>query len=139
MEMAAFYKKKGMTPGDALEALYKRYGYFAERQVSLIRKGQTGAEEIARIMRKAREEKPDRFGDFRVAELTDYLHGWEDIPPSNVLKFRMENGDWFAMRPSGTEPKLKFYFYTRAENSQDAGRRADGLRDAVLEALSADR
>ena len=139
MEMAAFYKKKGMTPGDALEALYKRYGYFAERQVSLIRKGQTGAEEIARIMRKAREEKPDRFGEFRVAEVTDYLHGWKDIPPSNVLKFRMENGDWFAMRPSGTEPKLKFYFYTRAENSQDAGRRADGLRDAVLEALSADR
>lgn len=139
MEMAAFYKKKGMTPGDALEALYKRYGYFAERQVSLIRKGQTGAEEIAQIMRKAREEKPDRFGDFRVAEVTDYLHGWEDIPPSNVLKFRMENGDWFAMRPSGTEPKLKFYFYTRAENSQDAERRADGLRDAVLEALSADR
>jgi phosphoglucomutase len=136
MEMAAYYRKKGMTLTDALEALYRRYGYFAERQVSLIRKGQTGAEEIARIMQMARAEKPDRFGDFRVADVTDYIHGWEDIPPSNVLKFRMENGDWFAMRPSGTEPKLKFYFYTCAGSGEEAEQRADRLRDAVLKVIS---
>ena len=136
MEMAAYYRKKGMTLTDALEALYRRYGYFAELQVSLIRKGQTGAEEIARIMQMARAEKPDRFGDFRVADVTDYIHGWEDIPPSNVLKFRMENGDWFAMRPSGTEPKLKFYFYTCAGSGEEAEQRVDRLRDAVLKVIS---
>ena len=136
MEMAAYYRKKGMTLADALDGLYRRYGYFAERQVSLIRKGQTGAEEIARIMQRAREEKPDRFGDFQVAGVTDYIHGWEDIPAANVLKYRMENGDWFAMRPSGTEPKLKFYFYTRAESGQEAEQRVDRLRDAVLKAFN---
>ena len=136
MEMAAYYRKKGMTLADALDGLYRRYGYFAERQVSLIRKGQTGAEEIARIMQRAREEKPDRFGDFQVAGVTDYIHGWEDIPASNVLKYRMENGDWFAMRPSGTEPKLKFYFYTRAESGQEAEQRVDRLRDAVLKVFN---
>ncbi|MDY2837264.1 MAG: phospho-sugar mutase, partial [Bilifractor sp.] len=136
MEMAAYYRKKGMTLADALDGLYCRYGYFAERQVSLIRKGQTGAEEIARIMQRAREEKPDRFGDFQVAGVTDYIHGWEDIPAANVLKYRMENGDWFAMRPSGTEPKLKFYFYTRAESGQEAEQRVDRLRDAVLKVFN---
>jgi phosphoglucomutase len=136
MEMAAFYKKKGMTLADALEDLYRKYGYFEERQVSLIWEGQAGAEEISGIMQKAREEKPGRFGEFQVAEITDYLHGCQDIPPSNVLKFRMTNGDWFAMRPSGTEPKLKFYFYTKADNRQKAEERVEQMQNAVLDHLS---
>ena len=136
MEMAAFYKKKNMTLADALEALYRKYGYFAERQVSLIREGQSGAEEISGIMQKARAEKPGLFGKFQVAEIIDYLHGWQDIPPSDVLKFRMTNGDWFAMRPSGTEPKLKFYFYTKAGRRQEAEKRVDSLQQEVLRVVS---
>ena len=136
MEMAAFYKKKNMTLADALEALYRKYGYFAERQVSLIREGQSGAEEISGIMQKARAEKPGLFGKFQVAEIIDYLHGWQDIPPSDVLKFRMTNGDWFAMRPSGTEPKLKFYFYTKADCRQEAEKRVDSLQQEVLRVVS---
>jgi phosphoglucomutase len=136
MEMAAFYKKKNMTLADALEALYRKYGYFAERQVSLIREGQSGAEEISGIMQKARAEKPGLFGKFQVAEIIDYLHGWQDIPPSDVLKFRMTNGDWFAMRPSGTEPKLKFYFYTKADRRQEAEKRVDSLQQEVLRVVS---
>ena len=136
MEMAAFYKKKNMTLADALEALYRKYGYFAERQVSLIREGQSGAEEIFGIMQKARAEKPGLFGKFQVAEIIDYLHGWQDIPPSDVLKFRMTNGDWFAMRPSGTEPKLKFYFYTKADRRQEAEKRVDSLQQEVLRVVS---
>lgn len=136
MEMAAFYKKKNMTLADALEALYRKYGYFAERQVSLIREGQSGAEEISGIMQKARAEKPGLFGKFQVAEIIDYLHGWQDIPPSDVLKFRMTNGDWFAMRPSGTEPKLKFYFYTKADCRQQAEKRVDSLQQEVLRVVS---
>ncbi len=76
MEMAAFYKKKGMTLADALEALYRRYGYFAERQVSLVREGQAGAEEISGIMQKVRAERPGWFGEFQVAEIMDYLAGY---------------------------------------------------------------
>ena len=136
MEMAAFYKKKGMTLADALEALYRRYGYFAERQVSLVREGQAGAEEISGIMQKARAERPGWFGEFKVAEIMDYLHGWQDIPPSDALKFRMTNGDWFAMRPSGTEPKLKFYFYAKADSRQEAEKRVEQMQKAVLDHLS---
>ena len=136
MEMAAFYKKKGMTLADALEALYRKYGYFAERQVSLVREGQAGAEEISGIMQKARAERPGWFGEFKVAEIMDYLHGWQDIPPSDALKFRMTNGDWFAMRPSGTEPKLKFYFYAKADSRQEAEKRVEQMQKAVLDHLS---
>ncbi len=136
MEMAAFYKKKGMTLADALDALYQKYGFFAERQFSLVRTGQAGAEEIASIMQKAREEKLDHFGTWKVAEMTDYLHGWQDIPASNVLKFCMENGDWFAMRPSGTEPKLKFYFYTKAGSREAAQQSVELLEKTVIEQLS---
>ena len=136
MEMAAFYKKKGLTLTDALDALYSKYGCFAERQFSLVRTGQAGAEEIASIMQKARDEKPDHFGTWKVADATDYLHGWQDIPASNVLKFRMENGDWFAMRPSGTEPKLKFYFYTKAGSREAALQSAELLEKTVIAQLS---
>ena len=136
MEMAAFYKKKGMTLADALEALYRRYGYFAERQVSLVREGQAGAEEISGIMQKVRAERPGWFGEFKVAEIMDYLHGWQDIPPSDALKFRMTNGDWFAMRPSGTEPKLKFYFYAKADSRQEAEKKVGQMQKAVLDHLS---
>ena len=136
MEMAAFYKKKGMTLADALEALYRRYGYFAERQVSLVREGQAGAEEISGIMQKVRAERPGWFGEFKVAEIMDYLHGWQDIPPSDVLKFRMTNGDWFAMRPSGTEPKLKLYFYAKADSRQEAEKRVGQMQKVVLDKLS---
>ena len=136
MEMAAFYKKKGMTLADALEALYRKYGYFAERQVSLVREGQAGAEEISGIMQKVRAERPVRFGEFQVAEIMDYLYGWQDIPPSNVLKFRMKTGDWFAMRPSGTEPKLKFYFYAKADSRQEAEKRVGQMQKVVLDKLS---
>ena len=136
MEMAAFYKKKGLTLTDALDALYSKYGCFAERQFSLVRTGQAGAEEIASIMQKARDEKPDHFGTWKVADATDYLHGWQDIPASNVLKFRMENGDWFAMRPSGTEPKLKFYFYTKAGSREAALQSAELLEKTVTAQLS---
>ena len=111
MEMAAYYKKKGMSVEDILEMLYKKYGYFAEDQVSVILKGKAGQERIGRIMDHFREGHPQQFGDFSVVKTVDYLHGYEDIPASNVLIFDLGDGTWFAMRPSGTEPKIKFYYY----------------------------
>jgi phosphoglucomutase len=130
-EMAAFCAAHGKTIAGFLDELYRKYGYFAEKQVSIIRKGKSGAEEIRGMMNRFREEKPDRFGSFRVKEVVDFLHGHEDIPPSDVLIFRMTDGSWFAVRPSGTEPKIKFYYYTKAEDKRTAQDLVEQLSSAV--------
>ena len=132
-EMAAWYRKKGQTLSDALEQLYQKYGYFAEDQVSIVLKGQEGAARIGRIMDAFRLGRPQSFGRFEVAETIDYLHGYQDIPASNVLRYTMTDGSWFALRPSGTEPKIKFYYY--AVNS-DPAVSAQAVRDMV-QAVSA--
>ena len=127
-EMAAWYRKQGLTLADALEQLYQRYGYFAENQISIVLKGQEGAARIGRIMDAFRAGKPHSFGRFSVKETIDYLHGYQDIPASNVLRFSMTDGSWFALRPSGTEPKIKFYYY--AVNS-DPAVSAKAVRDMI--------
>lgn len=131
MELAAYCRRQGVSLRDYLENLYRTYGYFAESQVSVVLKGREGQERISRIMDAFRAGRPDRFGGVPVAETTDYLHGYEDIPASNVLKFTLADGSWFAMRPSGTEPKIKFYYYAKAEDGTGAARRVDALSAAV--------
>ena len=126
-DMAAWYRKRGMTLYEALQNLFQKYGYFAESQVSLIRKGEKGAEEISAIMEKFRNGAPQRFG-----QKTDYRNGFEDIPASNVLRFTIDESTWFAVRPSGTEPKLKLYFYTRKPNSSEANNTISSLQEDVL-------
>ena len=134
-EMAAFCAAKGNTLAGYLEELYRKYGYFAEKQISIVRKGKSGAEEIRAMMSRFRTEKPERFGSFRVKEVIDFLHGHEDIPPSDVLIFRMTDGSWFAVRPSGTEPKIKFYYYTKAADRETARDLAEQLAGAVESGL----
>ena len=135
-EMTAYYAKKGMTLKDALEELYKTYGYFSEDQVSLVRKGAEGAALIGRIMDAFRDGKPQTFGPFTVQKTTDYINGYEDIPASNVLRFDLEKGTWFAMRPSGTEPKIKFYFYSVADNKEESAEKVEEMKKAVDELVS---
>ena len=130
-EMAAYYRKKGMNLADALEELYEKYGYFAEDQVSIVLKGKEGADRIGRIMDRFRSGRPQAFGEFAVKKTTDYLHGHEDIPASNVLKFDLGDGTWFAMRPSGTEPKIKFYYYAHSDNKETSAERVAAVRSAV--------
>jgi len=130
-EMAAYYRKKGMSLSDALEEMYKTYGYFAEDQVSIVLKGKEGQDRIGRIMDRFRDGKPSSFGDFKVEKTTDYINGYEDIPASNVLKFDLGGGTWFAMRPSGTEPKIKFYYYSVSKDAGESKKRVDAVRGAV--------
>ena len=130
-EMAAYYKKKGMTLKDALEQLYKTYGYFSEDQVSLVREGAEGAALIGRIMDAFRNGKPQQFGSFKVEKVTDYINGYEDIPASNVLRYDLGGGTWFAMRPSGTEPKIKFYYYAVADTKDVSMGRVEEMKAAV--------
>ncbi|MDO5132485.1 MAG: phospho-sugar mutase [Eubacteriales bacterium] len=135
MEMAAWLRKQGLTIGDYLQSLYRTYGFYAEDQVSYVLKGSAGAARIRRIMEAFREKNPQAFGSFRVRQAIDYIHGYTEglnpIPASNVLAFYMEDGSWFAMRPSGTEPKIKFYFYSKKEDGQEAEDTVRALQEAV--------
>ena len=130
-ELAAWCKKQGSSVGEYLESLYQKYGYYAEEQVSLVREGREGAAQIAHIMDVFRGEKPQQFGRFTVEKTIDYIDGYEDIPASNVLIYYMDDGSWFAVRPSGTEPKIKFYFYVKKDSAEAAASTLQDLLDAV--------
>ena len=134
-EMAAWYRKKRQTLSDALEQLYQKYGYFAEDQVSIVLKGQEGASRIGRIMDAFRGGRPQSFGRFEVAETIDYLHGYQDIPASNVLRYSMTDGSWFALRPSGTEPKIKFYYYAVNSDPAVSAQAVQDMAQAVSEMI----
>lgn len=126
-EMAADYKEKGMTLYDGLLALYEKYGCFMESLKSYTFTGLDGTEKIKSIMTKLRNNPPKTFAGMKVEKLwdvqegtiTDISNGSKavlNLPKSNVLKFEMENNCWFAARPSGTEPKIKFYFGVNEPN-----------------------
>lgn len=119
-EAAAFYKKKGMSLYDALLAIYKQYGCYLEGLRSLTLKGKEGAELIQQTLASFRENPLKELGSLKVTAVEDYLAGVRigsngekqviDLPKSNVIKYIFEDGTWVCMRPSGTEPKVKFYF-----------------------------
>ena len=108
-EMAACYYDKGMSLYEGLIELYNRIGYFKEDMISLTLSGIDGLEKIKEIMEYYRINGMDEVAGIKVAEMKDYNRGIEGLPQSNVLKFILEDGSWIAARPSGTEPKLKFY------------------------------
>ena len=135
MELAAWCKKRGENIGDALEALYQKYGYYAEDQVSIVLKGQEGAAKIGRIMDSFRGNPPREYGTLKAAEIIDYINGYEDIPASNVLKFMMDDGSWFAVRPSGTEPKIKFYYYAVSPEREESAARVEMMRSTVEQVI----
>ena len=134
MELAAWCRKNGMTLGDYLQYLYRKFGFYAEDQVSFVLQGIPGAERIKRIMEAFRNGKPQSFGRFTVKNCIDYLNGYEEIPASNVLIYHMTDGNWFAMRPSGTEPKIKFYYYAKSMDDEKQAKDAvEDMKEAVGE------
>ena len=137
-EMAAYYKEKGMTLYEALLALYEKYGYFREGVKSLTMKGLEGMERIALIMKTFRENTPASLGGFKVVVAKDYktqvfknlVTGEESgspLPVSDVLHYTLEDGTWVCIRPSGTEPKLKFYIGVKADSLRAAQDKVDVL------------
>ena len=130
-EMAAYYRKQGIGLLDALDRLYQKYGYFSEEQVSVVLQGKAGQERIGRIMDAFRNGGNTSFGGVAVAETVDYINGYRDIPAQNALKYVMTDGSWFAMRPSGTEPKIKFYFYAVSPDKSVSRERVTNLVSAV--------
>ena len=109
-EMAAYYYDKGMTLYEGLQEVYKKYGYFKEELKSITLKGIDGMEKIKSIMSHFRNADIKEIANIKVAQLIDYKEGIKDLPKSDVLKFILEDNSWIAVRPSGTEPKIKFYF-----------------------------
>ena len=117
-EAAAYYRKQGKTLFNVLQELYEKYGFYNEDEPNLILEGIEGSKRIARMMAHVRANLPLEVAGLKVVKTIDYSNGYEDIPASNVLRFFLEDGSWFSIRPSGTEPKIKFYFYTRQDSAE---------------------
>ncbi len=134
-ESAAYYKEKGMTLIDALNALYEKHGYFCDAVDSFTFKGIDGSEKIQSLVEGLRKDPPSEIGGIKVKKLEDYTSAEmmaEGFPKSNVLKFIFEDGSWVSVRPSGTEPKCKFYFCVCGKTKEDATNKLEAYR-AVFE------
>ena len=129
-ELAAYYRSRGLTLADGIEEIYKEYGYYAEKTISVTLSGVDGAEQIKAIMSKFRDNAPKEFNataitvteDFKAQTATDSDGNVRKLttPASDVLKYTLADGSWIAVRPSGTEPKIKFYIAVVGDSSQDA-------------------
>lgn len=129
-EIAAYYRSRGLTLADGLDEIYQEYGYFAEKTISLTLSGVDGAAQIKAIMAKFRDNAPEQFNktdivlfeDFAKQTATDKDGQVTQLttPPSDVLKYSLEDDSWFAVRPSGTEPKIKFYIATVGQTLAEA-------------------
>jgi len=116
-EMALYFKHKGMTLCDALADLFSRYGYSGERLVTIALDGRDGMEKMSAIMERFRLAPDFIFKGIAISRSEDYLEGLNGLPKSNTLKYMFSDGSWFAVRPSGTEPKIKFYIGATGESS----------------------
>ncbi|WP_162012603.1 phospho-sugar mutase [Streptococcus sp. S784/96/1] len=129
-EIAAYYRSRGLTLADGIDEIFKEYGYFAEKTISVTLSGKDGAEQIKAIMAKFRDNAPEQFNKTDIALFEDFalqkavtLDGTTTdltTPPSDVLKYTLTDDSWFAVRPSGTEPKIKFYIATVGETLAEA-------------------
>ena len=126
-EMAAYYYDKGMTLYEGLQEVYKKYGYYKEELKSITLKGIDGMEKIKSIMSHFRNADIKEIANIKVAQLIDYKKGINDLPKSDVLKFILEDNSWIAVRPSGTEPKIKFYFGCNGEEKIEVDNKLDSI------------
>lgn len=128
-EMAAYYKKNKMTLVDALNVLYSEYGFYLDALDSFVLKGKDGASRIKNIMSYFKANKATVFPN--ITDVKDYSTGIGDLPKSNVLKFFLKGGSWIAVRPSGTEPKLKMYYSVRGIDSSTCERSLQNIRTII--------
>lgn len=118
-EMAAYYNSKAMSLYEGLIELYNKFGYYKEDMISVTLKGIEGMEKIKEIMKHFRENKLENIGGLNVTEVKDYSLGIDNLPKSDVIKYILQDDSWVAIRPSGTEPKLKFYLAV-SDNAEDS-------------------
>ncbi|MGL5675144.1 MAG: phospho-sugar mutase [Cellulosilyticaceae bacterium] len=141
-EMALYYKEQGKNLYEALEDLFVKHGYYKEELISITMEGKDGQEKIAGILTSLRENTPVEVAGIKIARVEDYklsvarnlIEGVEEVinlPTSNVMKFILEDGKWFVVRPSGTEPKMKIYLSVIGKDATDAETQVDAFAEAV--------
>ena len=146
-EVASWYKKQGKTLWDAMVDMYERYGFFKEGLETITLKGMDGAEKIQQMMADARQNLPAQIGDYKVLAVRDYKTDVRTdmsdgsktstgLPTSNVLYYELEDNSWCCVRPSGTEPKIKFYFGVKGTSLEDADEKLEGLQGAMMKMFS---
>ena len=136
-EAAAYYKGQGKTLYDVLQELYEQFGYFLETLESRTLKGKDGVAQIQAKMSDWRDNPPQEVGGQSVKQVLDYAEGLDGLPKENVLKYLLEDGSWFCLRPSGTEPKIKVYFAVRGESLAHAKAKIQSLSDQVMARVDA--
>ena len=146
-EAACFYASKGKTLWDAMIDIYEKYGYYKEAQVSIVREGVQGAQEIKDMMTRMRETDIDKIGNYDVLVFKDVERdivkdmktgdiSKTGLPKSNVLYYALEDDNWCCIRPSGTEPKIKLYMGIKAKTEADANIKLEELKDAMLKLVN---
>ena len=134
-EMAAYYYSKGMSLYEGLLEIYKKYGYYKESLKSITLKGIDGINKIKNIMRYFRESNIKEITNIKVKEVKDYSKGIYGLPKSDVLKFILEDGSWIAIRPSGTEPKIKFYIGCKGNSIYEAENTINNIERYIEESI----
>ena len=146
-EAACYYKSKGKTLWDAMIDIYEKYGYYKETQVSIVREGAEGAEEIKQMMTKTRNKDVEKIGEYKVLKFKDVekdivkdMKTGEitktGLPTSNVLYYELEDNSWCCVRPSGTEPKIKLYMGIKANSEEKAIEKLENLKEAMVEVVT---
>ena len=139
-EAVAYYKQQGMTLWDQMNNMYKKYGYYKEKQFSVTLKGSEGAEQIKKMMENLRENPPKKISKYNVISVGDYnkqtIHNTStgedtstNLPKSNVLYYELENDAWCCVRPSGTEPKIKFYMGVKEDSEENAEKELNNIEE----------
>ena len=143
-EAGNYYKKQGKDLIDVLNELYAKHGTFKETQIALSKAGASGAARIKEIMDNLRKDAPAEIGGVKVVAVEDYGTSIRyennqetpiDLPKSNVLKYYLEDGSWIAARPSGTEPKCKFYFSIKGLDADDAASKTEVFHKAMMDII----
>lgn len=143
-EAAAYYHSKNMTLWDQMIQIYEKYGYYKEEAVSMTMEGIEGASKITQMLEEMRNHPFDKIGNYKVISFRDYQKGFiknlltgeerkTDLPNSNVLYYELENDAWCCVRPSGTEPKIKFYLGVKAKSMKEADAQLEKMKKDVLE------
>lgn len=142
-EAACYYASKGKTLWDAMEDIYKKYGYYKEAQVSIVMEGAEGAEKIKEMMTNMRNTPVEKIGEYKVLTFKDVEKDYvkdmvtreeskTGLPKSNVLYYALEDNNWCCVRPSGTEPKIKLYMGVKGTSDEDAAKKLEALKEAMI-------
>ena len=142
-EAACYYKSKNKTLWDQMNDIYEKYGYYKEAQVSIVREGAEGAEEIKQMMTNTRNKDIEKIGDYKVLTFKDIEKDYvknmisgeitkTGLPKSNVLYYELEDNNWCCIRPSGTEPKIKLYMGVKGKTEEEASEKLEKLKEDML-------